>query len=212
MRAVSSGIGSCSPRPTRAATSRSSRAAFKRSARPHASPSRTPDEASPSLSIPRHALGLTNLTAQARGVETSLATTIRAREARFALGRLLRERGVATEAGEEMRSINRRQARAGLRAIAERALALRSLPPPTDAEISRHEAEARERYALVRRFSLPRNMLARLVETAVVLDRASALEERGHHVAIVRLFDRATTPRNIGLFASRDETRLPRAI
>ena len=52
-------------------------------------------------------------------------------------------------------------------------------------------------------------MLARLLEVTVVLDRAAALEESGHDVLVATLFDRAVTPRNIGLFASRDRARLP---
>jgi len=52
-------------------------------------------------------------------------------------------------------------------------------------------------------------MLARPLELAVVLARAAALEEGGEHVRVLTLFDRAVTPRNIALFASRDPGRLP---
>ena len=52
-------------------------------------------------------------------------------------------------------------------------------------------------------------MLARLLEVAVVLDRAAALEEAGHHVVVATVFPREVTPRNVGLFASRDRGRLP---
>jgi len=160
------------------------------------------------LTLRRETLGLTNLTSQARGVETSIEATMAARQTRNALLHLLRGRGLAVAPGEEMRGINRRRAHAGLRDIAERALALRGLPPPSAAEIERHEHEAQRRYGVVRRLSLPRNMLARLVEIAVVLDRAAALEESGHHVQVATLFERAVTPRNIALFASRDPSRL----
>jgi hypothetical protein len=44
----------------------------------------------------------------------------------------------------------------------------------------------------------------------VVLDRAAALEERGARVTVATLFDRAASPRNIALFASRAGERLPR--
>ena len=135
--------------------------------------------------------------------------TIAAREARYALHRLLRARGVEVVAGEEMRGINRRRAHAGLAALAGQALALRGLAPASEEEIRRHEVDARERYGLVRRLSLPRNMLARLVEVAVVLDRAAALEESGQRAQVVTLFDGAVSPRNIALFASREEERLP---
>lgn len=163
------------------------------------------------IALRRDTLGLTNLSAQPVGIEVSLSTTLEARETRYALMRLLRERGADVASGEEMRGINRRRARAGLRAVASIALAQRSLPPPSDAEIRRHEDEARQRFSVIRRLSLPRSMIARLVELAVVLDRAAALEERGLSVEVATLFDRAVTPRNIAVFASRDASRLPRA-
>jgi hypothetical protein len=176
------------------------------------SPAREPlSRAGAGLSLRRDMLGLTNLTAQPLGVETTIDATMDARQARYALGRLLRERGVDVSPGEEMRGINRRRAYAGLRDIAERALAIRSLSPPTDAEIRRHEEESRLRYGAVRRLSLPRSMLARLVEVAVALDRAAALEESGQHVRVATLFNRAVTPRNIAVFASSAVERLPRA-
>jgi SAM-dependent methyltransferase len=157
----------------------------------------------------REHLGLTNLTAQPQGVEASIDVTIGARQARYALGRLLRARGVVLDPGAEMSGINRRRANLGLYPIAEQALAQRNLPAPTAAEISAHEALAAEHYALIRRWSLPRSMLARLVEVLVSLDRATHLEERGLAVAVATLFDRRISPRNIGIFASRDPARLP---
>ncbi|MBN2195882.1 MAG: methyltransferase [Polyangiaceae bacterium] len=156
-----------------------------------------------SLVLRRDVLGLTNLTAQPMGVEARIETTMRAREARYALGRLLATRGVACEPGAEMHGINRRRAAAGLEAIARRALALRGLSPPTALELRDHEREARTRYAVVRRLSLPRSMLARLVETAVSLDRGAYLEERDHQVVVATIFERAVTPRNVAVFASR---------
>lgn len=173
-------------------------------------PSRAPlSRAAAGLTLRRETLGLANLTSRSRGVETSLEATIAAREARHALHRLLAARGAVAEVGEEMRGINRRRAHAGLAALARQALALRGLAPASDEEIRRHEEEARGHYAQIRRLSLPRNMLARLMEIAVVLDRAAALEESGLTVRVVTLFDGAVSPRNIGLFASREAERLP---
>ena len=88
------------------------------------------------LTFPRSMLGLTNLTADPQGVEASLESQLAAREARYALRRLLAARGIDVAPGEEMRGINRRRARAGLAEIAGRALALRGLPLASDAEIS----------------------------------------------------------------------------
>lgn len=162
-------------------------------------------------SLRREHLGLANLTAQPQGVEASIDVTIAARQTRYALGQLLRARGVALEPGAEMSGVNRRQANAGLRRVAERALALRQLPPPSAAELAEHEAAAQRDYAVIRRLSLPRSMLARLVEVLVSLDRAAHLEERGLAVTVATLFDRRVSPRNIGIFASPARARLPAA-
>ncbi len=88
---------------------------------------------------------------------------------------------------------------------------MRDLAPATGAEVAHHEALATERYAVIRRLSLPRSMLARLIEVLVSLDRAVHLEERGLEVAVATLFEREVSPRNIGIFASRSATRLPAA-
>jgi hypothetical protein len=91
------------------------------------------------------------------------------------------------------------------------ALSLRGLPPATPADVERHEREANDRYAVVRRLSLPRSMLARLVEVSVSLDRGAYLEELGMSVSVTTVFERAVSPRNIGIFASRSLSRLPAA-
>jgi hypothetical protein len=163
------------------------------------------------LELRREHLGLTNLTAQPIGVETSIEATIAARQTRFALGRLLRARGIELEPGAEMHGMNRRRASQGLRAVATRALSLRGLGSPSDAELTEHETTAARDYAVVRRLSLPRSMLARSLEVLVSLDRASYLEERHFQVRLMTLFDRSVSPRNIGIFASREPARLPKA-
>ena len=159
----------------------------------------------------REHLGLTNLTAQPQGVEATIETTIAARQTRYALGQLLRARGVVLEPGAEMSGINRRRANAGLSVVAERALASRQLPPATAAEVAVHEVAAARDYGVIRRLSLPRSMLARLVEVLVSLDRAQHLAEQGLAVQVATLFDRGISPRNIGIFASRQGERLPAA-
>jgi hypothetical protein len=157
----------------------------------------------------REALGLANLTAAPEGVEVSLPATLAAREARHALFLLLQARGAPISPGEEMRGINRRRARGGLAALAAPALERRNLTPASPIEIRTFEDEARRHHARVRRLSLPRNMLARLLEIAIVLDRGAALEESGHEVRWLAIFDRATSPRNLALFASRAPGRIP---
>lgn len=161
------------------------------------------------VSLSRSCLGLTNQTAQPEGVETSLASTQSARLIRYSLLQLLRGHGLALAPGEEMRGINRRRAHQGLREVALRAFSLRGLPPPSDAEIAHYEALGRSRFGSLRRLALPRSLLARLVELSVALDRAALLEEHGCATRVGTLFERRVTPRNLAIFASREEARLP---
>jgi SAM-dependent methyltransferase len=162
------------------------------------------------LELPKRALGLTNLTLGSDGVEATLAENLRAREARLALRQLLQGRGLSVAPGEEMRGINRRTAHRGLLELASRACERRMLPPPTPDELNLSAHAASLGYARIRRLSLPRNLLAGLVELAVVLDRARLLEERGLAVCVARLCERDLTPRNLALFASADSGRLPK--
>lgn len=141
-------------------------------------------------------LGLANLTLRRDGVEASLGENLRAREARLALRHLLRARGVDVPPGGEMRGVNRRRAHAGFPELASRVLASRALPPPTLAELTRHGEDARAEHLSIRRLSLPRHLLSRLVELAVVFDRAAFLEEQGSRVQVLQLFEDAVTPRN----------------
>jgi len=161
------------------------------------------------LEIRRGALGLANLAARDDGVEASLADNLRAREARLALRYLLRGRGLEVGAGEEMRGVNRRRAQSGLGDLAAHVCALRRLPSPTPAELRSCADEAQRASAVMRRLTLPRHLLSRLVEIAIVRDRAAALEERGRAVAVAQLFEEQLTPRNTVLFASEDPARLP---
>lgn len=164
------------------------------------------------LELGRQVLGLTNLTSRAQGVEAPLASNLAGREARLGLRYLLQSRGVEQEPGAEMRGINRRRARAGFEELARHALARRGLPAPTVTELGAHASRARRDYARMRRLALPRNILARLVELAVVLDRAALLEERGHHVLLAQFVDQRVTPRNTIVFASKQFERLPAAV
>jgi SAM-dependent methyltransferase len=161
------------------------------------------------FSLRKDTLGLSNLTAQAIGVETSIEHNILGRQARYALRLLLLARGLEFEPGAEMTGVNRRQAQSGLAAIAQRSLVLHGLEPANDVEIAHFEREAERQFSVIRRLSLPRDMLARAIELSVILDRAARLEESGHVVRVATLFERAVTPRNVSLFASRDGARLP---
>jgi hypothetical protein len=161
------------------------------------------------VALRRDALGLTNETAHSQGIEGTIGSTMESRQTRYALRCLLSLRGESVPWGAEMRGINRRRAHGGLRALAGQAFALRGLSPPTDTELRHQETSAPIAYARIRRFALARSMLARLVELAVVLDRAAALEESGQHVIVGALFEASISPRNVALFASSTRERLP---
>ena len=53
----------------------------------------------------------------------------------------------------------------------------------------------------MRRLGLPRGLLGRLLELALVLDRAVALEEAGHAVRVEPAFPAQVSPRNLALLA-----------
>ncbi len=156
------------------------------------------------LEFRRDVLGLANLTPREQGVEFSTAEAMRAREARSAVRAALRARGIAVEPGEEMRGLNRRRALRGSRELITEALRVRELPPPTAGELDQAEREASRSFARVRRLSLPRTMLGPVVELAVVLDRASVLQEAGRSVQVLRLFAQEASPRNLLVIGSRE--------
>jgi SAM-dependent methyltransferase len=173
-------------------------------------PERAPlSRAAARLSLYKDTLGLSNLSSQAIGVETSIEHTMQARQARYALRQLLRARGLDISPGAEMHGLNRRRAHTGFAEIARRSLAFRGLAAASAEELARIEQLATPEFDSIRRLSLPRDMLARVIELAVVLDRAAHMAEHGYAVRVATLFDRAVTPRNIALFASRETSRLP---
>jgi SAM-dependent methyltransferase len=164
-------------------------------------------KAAAGLALPKEALGLANLSAGEGGVERSLALTLDARAARHALGLLLARRGVAVAPGEEMRGLNRRRALRPFAELAEGALALRGLAPPSDDETAAALRDGRAEFAAMRRLSLPRAALARVIEVFIARDRAAFLREHGHEARVVELVARETTPRNVAVLASRRSNR-----
>ena len=175
-------------------------------------PERAPlSNAARGLALHKETLGLSNLTSQALGVETSIERTMLARQARYALRQLLRARGLEIAPGAEMHGINRRQAHAGLAQIAARSLAQRGLPPPSEAELLQREREAcqhlprRAPALLATQHARPRGRAVGRPRPRRTLAGAGLRRWR-----IATLFERAVTPRNISLFASRDAARLPR--
>jgi hypothetical protein len=150
------------------------------------------------LTIARPTLGISNL---AWGKDTARA--LGGRTTRHALRLLLQSRGVVVAPGAEAHGINKKRFRHDLDAVAAPALERRGLASATKGELRHFAAEGRRQYAIIRRYSLPRNMLGRVMELAVVLDRGSFLEERGHRVMVGPFFDVSVSPRNIGLVAHR---------
>jgi protein-L-isoaspartate O-methyltransferase len=152
------------------------------------------------LTLQKSALGLTNL---APFVEIGHAEAVmRGRQARHALRLLLAARGKPVPPGEEARGIHRREFRRGLAAVAGPALAARGLAPASEGELGRFADLARTEHRRMRRWSLPRAMLGRVVELAVVFDRAAFLEERGYRVRVEPLFSRSVSPRNLAVLAT----------
>jgi SAM-dependent methyltransferase len=154
------------------------------------------------LCFPRPLLGLANLHSSEWGVETSLQDTMRSRQNRYALRLLLSSRGVPLEAGAEMRGMNRRQALRDFEDLARRALLFHRLSPPTSEELAAYQSRAAVEFGIIRRLSLPRSALGRVIELAIVLDRASFLRERGYRTTVAQVFDSYVSPRNLGIFAA----------
>lgn len=156
--------------------------------------------------LSKETLGLSNLTARKQGVETSLEETMDARRKRWALTRLLQHRGLTVQPGEEMRGLNRRLAHRPFAELVERALARRDLAPASALEIEEHDRQGSVEFDKMRRFSLPRTMLARALEVTVALDRATLLEERGYAARVVEICSLDVTPRNLATIASTHRT------
>lgn len=151
------------------------------------------------LVLSRETLGLSNLVSRRQGVESTLRETMEARRKRWALTRLLRHRGVAVEPGEEMRGINRRAAHRPFAELVEKALSVRGLPAASLREIDEHDRDGAIEFGKMRRFALPRAMMARALEVTVVLDRAAMLEEHDYDVHVAEVFDMDVTPRNLAV-------------
>ena len=172
------------------------------------SPSRPALCAAPDLAIaldlPSRLLGLSNLTARDEGVEATRAENLGGRERRLALHRLLLADGTGElRFGSEIDGLNRRAAQGDLPTLVHRAFALRGRPPPSPTAIDDAATWAKGQYARARRLSLPRAMLARVLEVFVLLDRALYLEERGFIVRVGALFPKTVSARNLALVAAR---------
>jgi SAM-dependent methyltransferase len=154
-----------------------------------------------SLDLRRGLLGLSNLSARDDGVEASRVENLAARERRLALNRLLSEGGQPLRLGAELAGLNRRVAQRDLSHLVERAFELRGRPTPPRKAVDEAASWARREHARARRLSLPRAMLARVLEVYVLLDRAAYLEQHGFLVEVGELFPMAVSARNLALVA-----------
>jgi SAM-dependent methyltransferase len=163
-------------------------------------PLRAPPGLEDALDLPRSLLGLSNLAGGDQGVEASRAENLRGRERRLALHRLLsHDRRVPF--GAEIQGLNRRAAQQDLSLLVARAFAIRGLPSPSREAVDDAARWARAEHARSRRLSVPRVLLARLLEVYVLLDRAVCLEDSGYEVAVGTLFPTGVSPRNLALVA-----------
>ncbi|AKU98829.1 hypothetical protein AKJ09_05493 [Labilithrix luteola] len=155
------------------------------------------------LQLPKSILGLSNLMSRAEGVEASLDENLAAREKRLTVRLLLASRGVEVKPSAELEGLNRRTALEDLPRLVHRVFELRGLTVPSMSEIAEMAVQARRVQAAVRRWSLPREMLARLLEIYVLFDRASHLASHGYALAYGTLFPAEASARNLAILATR---------
>ena len=155
------------------------------------------------LELPRPLLGLSNRMACDDGVEATRVENIAGRERRLALHRLLSVRLGAQRLGAEIDGLNRRAAQGELSSLVARAFAHRRMAAPSMAEIDEAAEWARTEHARARRLSLPRSMLARVLEVFVLLDRGVYLEDRGFEVSVGTAFASSASARNLAVVGTR---------
>jgi hypothetical protein len=158
------------------------------------------------LDLPRALLGLSNLAASDDGVETTRAENLLGRERRLALHRLLSHQR-PLRLGAEIEGLNRRAAHQDIHVLVARAFALRGQPPPSPDAIEEAVTWARAEHGRTRRLSVPRAVLARVLEVFVLLDRAAYLEQQGFAVQCGVLFPSSVSPRNLALLAQSGPCR-----
>jgi SAM-dependent methyltransferase len=152
-----------------------------------------------SLTIGRAVLGLGNACDGEEGVEEALAVRAASRVNRMALRAALLAAGLSVEVGEEMRGVNRRRATGTLADLVDCACAARGVAAPSAAAVAAAGLSAAAAYEALRRWALPRAMLARLVEVWVALDRAAWLRGRGYTTEVLVAFDATVSPRNVAV-------------
>ena len=153
------------------------------------------------FTVPTHPLGLAHLSPVSFEGSGSPPDKLDRRRTRLALHLLLEARGVELDPGAEARGVNKDRVRQGLAEVAALSPGKRGLPPATAAELADAAARAKRADASIRRLALPRHALSRVLELAIVMDRARLLEEGGWRTQVVTLFSSRTSPRNLAIVA-----------
>lgn len=153
--------------------------------------------------LPQSLLGLSNFTPREQGVEATRAENVAARERRHALHFLLVDHVGPTRFGAEMDGLNRRAAHGDLESMVVRAFGLRGVAVPSPAAIGDAQRRGKALHDHIRRLSLPRILLGRVLEMFVFVDRALHLESAGFEVTIGIAFPREISARNLTIVARR---------
>lgn len=153
--------------------------------------------------LPKVLLGLSNFTPRDQGVEATRAENVAARERRHALHALLSEQVGPLRFGVEMDGLNRRAAHDDLTSMVARAFARRGLPMPAQSAIADAAERAKALHDQIRRLTLPRILLGRVLEMFVLVDRARYLERAGFEVSIGTAFPKEISARNLTIVARR---------
>lgn len=167
---------------------------------------RTPLSAAASAvdaSLAKSLLGLSNFTPREQGVEATREENIAARERRHALHALLVAHAGPLRFGAEMDGLNRRAAHGDLASMVVRAFQRRGLQLPSPRSIEEAARRAKTLHDRLRRLSLPRILLGRVLEMFVAVDRALHLERAGFAVTLGTAFPREISARNLTIVAQR---------
>jgi SAM-dependent methyltransferase len=155
------------------------------------------------VALPKALLGLSNFTPREQGVEATREENVAARERRHALHALLTAHAGPLRFGAEMDGLNRRAAHDDLAAMVERAFARRGLPAPSPRSIDDAARTAKSLHDQIRRLTLPRILLGRVLEMFVLVDRGLYLQRSGFDVAIGTAFPKEVSARNLTILARR---------
>lgn len=160
------------------------------------------------MAFPKSLLGLSNFTPREQGVEATRAENVAAHERRLALHALLSAAAGPIRFGSEMDGLNRRAAHGSLEAMVAAATTRRGLPMPSSEAIADAKRAARALHDHIRRLSLPRVLLGRVLEIFIFVDRALFLESTGFDVTIGTAFPKEISARNLALLGRRRRRNL----